>query len=280
MEKMSERRMIPTLSLLGVFASLWLSACIGERVAGGTGVGNPTKGSVTVSMQAASGTEALAKRGATQPRNPDGSFSVTDAGGTVFTIRSGYANIGKVKLKLPDGLGCSSADETACQADEVEITGPFVADLMSGAWQPDPGVFRIPVGDYKSIQVRLEAPENDSQPSYPGLAGHSMIIKGEFAYAGKSGRTFSLALDFNEDARFESTAGVGVSAQGLNKLIVLLNVDQWLGQADITKCLDDGSILLDTLGNLAMDQDNACLGLESSIKEAVKASGSIHDKHE
>ncbi|MDB5051194.1 MAG: hypothetical protein JWO30_4265 [Fibrobacteres bacterium] len=269
-----------TIAAISMLCAALLAGCLGERVAGGTGVGNPTKGSVTVALQAASGQDALAKPGATQPRNPDGTFSVTDAGGTVFTIRSALANVGRVRLQLPEGIVCKDADETECESGEVSIPGPFVADLMTGGWQPDPGVVRIPVGEYRRMDVRLEAMEKGATGTDPDLPGHSMVVKGSFDYAGKADRSFSLALDFDEDARFENLAGLGVEAEGLNRLIVLLDVEQWLAKANITGCLDDKSLSLDAQGGLHVDKENACPGLENILKDAIKGSGNLRGRHE
>lgn len=266
-----------TLALLSIIAAA-LMGCLESRVAGGTGVGNPTKGSLTVTMQAASG-GALAKRAAGTPRNPDGSFDIRDAGGTVFTVRSSSANVGRLKLSLPLGVDCEDADETECEANEVTVAGPFVADLMAGTWQPDPGAFRIPVGNYHRIDVRLQAADEEKPGTDPDLAGHSMIIKGNFAYAGRSDRAFTIGLDFDEDTRFQSDTGFALQA-GNNRITIFLDVEKWLTGADITKCLDNGDLTLDASGNLTAIDSGACSALGESIKDAVKASGRMHGGHE
>jgi hypothetical protein len=258
--------------------SILTAGCVGDQLAGGTGVGNPVKGSVTVAMQAVSGSESLAKTAAPR-RNSDGSFTVADAAGTQFTIRSSYANVGSVKLKLPDGIACSQADETECESDRIKIKGPFSADLMTGEWQPNPGVFRIPVGSYSTLTVQFEPMDKDQSDGGTGLQGHTLLIQGTFAYAGKDAG-FSLALDFNEEAEYVAAGGLGVTGKGLDTLLVLLNADQWLSQADITACLDSGKLVLDPAGNLAVDKSDNCPGLENAIKDAVKGSGKLRDHHD
>ncbi len=264
------------LTLLAAMAGL--AGCLDDRMAGSTGVGNPTKGTVTVAMQAASG-GILAKRTATAPRNPDGSFDIRDAGGTVFTVKSCHANVGRIKLGLPQGVGCAEADETECDAGEVIIRGPFVADLMTGKWQPAPGPFKVPVGVYGRMDVRLESADEKQPGPDPDLADHSMIIKGVFAYQGKSDRSFSIALDFNEDATFPADSALQVSA-GTNNLIVVLDIEKWLSGSDITGCLQDGSLALDTQGNLSVDKSKSCGTLDNDLKDAVKGSGRIKDNHQ
>ena len=98
-----------------ILGACLLAGCLGDKVAGGTGVGNPTKGSVTLALVAddTPAAKAAAKASAI-PRNPDGSFDIADAGGTIFTVRSSFANVGRIKIALPEGLDCSDADETGC----------------------------------------------------------------------------------------------------------------------------------------------------------------------
>lgn len=253
-------------AVMALCASL-LSACLDDRVAGGTGVGNPAKGSVTVALQAVSGSS----------RDPDGSFTVTDAGGSRFTVRECFANVGRIGLHLPEGLDCKDADETVCESLKIEVPGPLVANLMTGSWQPDPGSFRMPIGAYRRMEVRLES---GPQPagSRSGLDGHSMVIKGEFEYAGRAGRPFSIALDFEEETRFDSDTGLSVDSLGLNRLLVLLDVERWLSGVDISGCLDSGKLALLSDGGLVLDKGNSCGQLIGDIRSAVKASGRLEKR--
>lgn len=267
---------IKTGSRLLLGAAL-LTGCMDDRLAGGTGIGNP-KGSVTVAMQAASSQDGLAKTAA--PRNPDGSFTIIDAGGTPFTVQASFANVGRIRLKLPDGLDCKHADETACDAAEVSIPGPLVADLMTGKWLPDPGTFRIPVGSYRRIDVRLEGKSQEKPGPDSGLNGHSLIIKGIFDHAGKTGRTFKITLDFEEDVRFNSDTGLAVESPGLNTFIIFLDVEKWLVDVNITRCLEEGGLALQADGGLVIDKDNTCGQLENDVKTAIKGSGSLGRRKE
>lgn len=250
-----------------------LAGCLGDRVAGGTGVGNPAKGSVTVALQAASGGNTLARFAA--PRNTDGSFTITDAGGSPFTVRESFANVGRIKLHLPEGSDCEDADETACESLKVAIPGPIVANLLTGKWQPDPGSFRVPVGTYRRLDVRLESGLQAAAGPWSGLDGHSMIIKGVFDYAGQSARAFSIALDFEEEVRFGSDSGLWVDSLGTNRLMVLLDVERWLSDVDITACLDKGELELLPDGGLAMDRRNSCGQAVNAVRSAIKASGRL-----
>lgn len=265
------------------FATLLLGCivgCIEGPATGGSGVGNPPQGTVTFSMQATSGMPPLPKSSAGPLGLPDSAFTVTDAGGTTFTIRSSLANVGYVEIKLPDGQECTEAIDRDCEMDEVKLPGPFVANLMTGAFQPDIGTFRIPAGSYKRVEFRLEALKEGAPTPEPSLLGNSMIITGTFSYAGRADRAFSIALDFDEELRVESPTGMTVRDQGLSKLVLLLEVEKWMATADITRCLEEGELLLDQAGNLVANEENDCEGLEEVLKSGVKGSGELDEEFE
>lgn len=256
----------------------FLAGCLLDRSAGASGVGNPTKGTVTVAMVAedSGAGPAAAAKSAGAGRNPDGSFEIRDAGGTAFTVRSGYANVGRIKIALPEGLDCSDADETECEAGEADLRGPWISDLMTGAWIPDPGAIRLPVGSYRRVGVRLEAQEKVPAGA-PDLGRHSLVFGGTFAYAGRTDRPFSIALDFDEEERYESDSGFAVS-EGGNTITIALDIAAWLSHTDITACLDRGGLALDPSGGFVLENDGVC-GLEEGLKNAIKASGSVHGGH-
>lgn len=269
---------VPRLALAAGALAACLTGCLVDRTAGGTGVGNPAKGSVTVAMVAedpAPVAKATASSG-TLARNPDGSFDIRDAGGSVFTVRTGFANVGRIRIALPDGIGCSEADETACESGEVRLDGPWVSDLMTGKWIPDPGSVRIPVGAYKRLEVRLEA-QNKAAAGAPDLGRHSLVFGGTFAWSGRSDRPFAVALDFDEDERFESPAGFAV-ADGSTAITIALDIARWLSQADLTACLENGSLALDSAGGFSLGKDSGC-GVGQELKDAIKASGTVRGEH-
>ncbi|MDQ3003692.1 MAG: hypothetical protein M3Y08_20840, partial [Fibrobacterota bacterium] len=113
-----------------------------------------------------------------------------------------------------------------------------------------------------------------------GLNGHSLIIKGIFDHAGKTGRTFKITLDFEEDVRFNSDTGLAVESPGLNTFIIFLDVEKWLVDVNITRCLEEGGLALQADGGLVIDKDNTCGQLENDVKTAIKGSGSLGRRKE
>ncbi len=269
------------------FAAL-AAGCVADREAGSTGVGNPAKGSVTVALVAVDSAPAAAPKAtwgaakngsgpassgtSASTRNPDGSFDIRDAAGTVFTVRSGYANVGRIRIALPEGMDCSDADETACESGEARLEGPWVSDLLTGKWSPDPGSARIPVGGYRRVEVRLES-QDRSPEGIPDLARHSLVFNGTFAYADRADRPFSIALDFDEETRFESPSGFTIG-EGSNAITIGLDIGRWLSRTDLTACLDDGSLPLDADGGFRLEKGRGC-EVEQDLKDAIKSSGSL-----
>lgn len=268
----------PYVTLAAGALAAFLAGCLFDgRTAGATGVGNPVKGSVTVAMVAVDSAPAkAAAKSSASVRNPDGSFDIRDAGGTVFTVRSGYANVGRIRIALPDSLDCSDDGVNECASGQVTLRGPWVSDVMTGKWTPDPGAVRLPVGAYRRVEVRLESQE-DHHPAGPELSNHSLVFGGTFAWQGRSDRPFTIALDFDEDIRFESSGAFALDT-GSNAITIALDIAAWLSQADITACLEEGSLPLDASGGFSFGKGGSC-GLEQDMKDAVKASGSVSGGH-
>lgn len=254
-----------------------LGGCLGDRMAGSTGVGNPPRSALSFTMVADKGA-AAAKLAApsARTRDADTAYPVVDRSGTAFVLRRALANVGQVKLKLPDGVKCTPALAQDCEADELKVPGPFLADLMAGTFTPAFPTIQAPHGDYRRVDVRLEALEPGRTAADTALVGHSMLLSGTFTYAGRSDRAFEIVLDFNEEARFDSGSS-RVREAPLNLLKLRMDVDHWLAESGIGACLDSGSLILHGAGDLRIDKDNACDGLEQAIKNGVKASGTLED---
>lgn len=261
-----------------------LMACTEEKVAGGTGIGNP--GGTAEFAVLATSSAPLAKISAGAPRiaggtvrNPDSSFSVPDAGGTVFTIRKAFVNIDGVRIRLPDGETCEHASGVVCESGDIRLPGPFISDLMTGVATPAIDSFTVPAGNYMRVELRLEAMLPGAPTPEPALEGHSMFIAGNFDYAGKADRIFSIALDFNEATPIESGTGMTVQDSGVTRMLVLLKVDDWLANTNITQCLNDKTLALDSAGNLAIDKDHTCGNIDQMLRDGIRGSCGLGQEH-
>ncbi len=194
-------------------------------------------------------------------------FPITDESGTVFMITEARANVRHIQFDLPDG---SSADSS----DKISFDGPFLFNLTDGSSNPDIASFTVEPGTYKRIDVRFddaEALDGLVQSGDP-LLDNTMLIKGTFDYDGNAARNFQLVLKFNEDLRFEEAAGIVVEEGQTTNMLLELDVNAWFVGIDITSCLDDGEMSLDSNGDLIIDDSNAsdCQDIEGIIKDNIK----------
>lgn len=195
------------------------------------------------------------------------SFQIADQSGTLFTITESRVNVRHIQFDLPEESDTDSSEK-------VSLDGPLLIDLMTGEITPPLDSFSLVTGTYKRIDIRLDDSELEDglvSGSDP-LLDNTMIVEGTFEYDGNSERQFQLILKFNEDIRFEDPAGIVIDEIETTAMVLNLVVDEWLENIDITSCLDDGDLDLDSNGNLIINDNNGldCQDIESTIKTNIK----------
>lgn len=196
-----------------------------------------------------------------------GSFTITDVGGTTFTITEARTNVRHIQFDLPEG----ETDST----NQISLEGPFVIDLMTGTSNPEIDAFEVEPGIYKRIDVRLDDAETKDGLVSPNddLMDNTLVVKGTFDYDGNASRNFTFILKFNEDVRFEEPGGISIAEGATKDIVINLKVDEWLQNINITKCLDDGDVALDSNGDLLINDNNGngdCNSFEQTIKTNIK----------
>jgi hypothetical protein len=201
------------------------------------------------------------------PKTSHGNLlTMTDPGGTTFTIEEALVNVGHIHFELPDG-------ETDT-LNQVRFNGPFVMDIEDVESNPEIAEFDMTAGIYRQVEVRFDdaKAEDGLVDASNALIDNTMLVKGTFDYTGKTGRNFTFIFKFNEDVIFEKPSGFTVKDGKKNNVIIALLVDRWLSDINITDCLDSGSILLDDNGDLLIDEDNGngvCNNFKEDLKEAI-----------
>ncbi|ODS29709.1 MAG: hypothetical protein SCARUB_05188 [Candidatus Scalindua rubra] len=195
------------------------------------------------------------------------SFQIADQSGTLFTITESRVNVRHIQFDLPEESDTDSSEK-------VSLDGPLLIDLITGEITPPLDSFSLETGTYKRIDIRLDDSELEDglvSGSDP-LLDNTMIVEGTFEYDGNSERQFQLILKFNEDIRFEDPAGIVIDEIETTAMVLNLVVDEWLENIDITSCLDDGDLDLDSNGNLIINDNNGldCQDIESTIKTNIK----------
>jgi hypothetical protein len=247
-----------------------LTACdAGPR--GGTDIGNALS---AIEMAARSSDDP----GAEDPAGDD-------AQGTALTVQAARAYLRHIQLDLPTGTPCDSLGDSddglvaplSCEADKLTIEGPFVIDLLERTSDPSLQDLRLPELTYTRVDVRFDDadPEDGLVDEADPLAESTLLVQGEFEYQAAT-TTYTVLLDFNEDARFESPEGIRVTDEEVSTLLLSLDVARWFSALPITQCLDAGDLVVDG-GHVDLndDQGGACGALENELKDAIKESGRL-----
>lgn len=191
----------------------------------------------------------------------------TDVGGTSFTITTARVNIRHIEF--------DHADENADSTDnKVKITGPFVYDLINQTSSPAISVIDLPTGTYKRIDIRLDDAEvsDGVVTATDQLAENTMYIAGTY---GADANSFEFLLEFNEDIRFEDATGISVDVTTATDMLLTLDVTDWLDGINITQCIEDDEVVVDSDGALLVDDNNSggnCSDMEGTIKTNIKNS--------
>ncbi len=218
-----------------------------------------------------------------------GSESSEDAGSSEAALQVEHAEafIRHIEFYLPEGQ-CAHGDADApdsgtdddgeCE-DKIRIEGPWVVDLMTGEATPDLDGLKVPVGEYRRIDIRFEdagkkqAREIEIPAELMGLS-----LRADGAYSGEAAENFELRLTFNNDVRFESKAGIELTAEEPQTLFAQLDVQSWFDRVELDECFrkDRLDVVDGTLQIL--DEGRRCSDVENAIKREMKHGGRLDKK--
>lgn len=260
-----------------------LSACTG-----GTGEGNPEFGYISVSLRAQVDPPA-AKRSMVLD-NPslakhaaNDTLRLFDEDNTPYTIHNIYAHVDRVEIARPKGSECHPTDSTDCTDSSLVVSGSRYVDLLEN---PSPSILNnlpVPVGIYNRMKIRFGklADTGRSVPdAYRPLIGHSIVMKGTFAYGGVSNRPLAIHLDLDEAFVFEQASGLAVRTDSPYSWAGVFLAGKWLEELDIKECLDEGEIALQPDGGLIIESGSECNEIEDSLEENVRRSTRFHEDDE
>ncbi|MDD9945234.1 MAG: hypothetical protein OXU20_29595 [Myxococcales bacterium] len=210
-----------------------------------------------------------------------GAVAFEDEAGTPFTIESAQAYVRHIQLDLPAGQSCAEQDlafqdPVSCEKDKIEISGPFLVDLIEGTSQPSLAALRIPAGDYRRIDVRFDDadPDEGLVGDAQTLADHTMHAIGDLEHDG-SDMTFELLLKFNEDARFEAPEGIVLGEGEAREALLMLDVSKWFQALPVTDCMTEGDLTIEDGTLLIDDERSQCSAIENTLKDTIKNSGQL-----
>lgn len=253
------------------------------------GCSNADSSNVAVGVQLAltSSAESQAKA--------DGSALVArEAQGGEFAIEHARAVIERIELYLPEGQSsmgkdkCDDSHGTSCDDDveaddsssgaddsaKITIRGPFVVDLVDGTSTPEIANVMVPAGHYRRVDVRFSNDGHGKLDESDPLHDLTFVADGKFTPNGAGAMPFNLALDFNEDARFESATGIDIGEESAQAVLLKLDVSKWFGALPIGNCMEQGDLAADS-GTLVIDERAQCSHVERDLKDAIKTSGRL-----
>lgn len=221
--------------------------------------------------------KALSAKTAATPGAP---LTLKDDSGLIFTIAEARVNIRRIRLDSEGGDSCKSANSgvnslpTRCDLPDLDLTGPFVIDLLTGISTPMPELLSIPAGDYRRLKIRIEdaraedglVTENDE------LNGNSLVVKGTY---GSEAKPFHLALNFMEDIEVESSDVMKLNSGAVAKILVSLDISKWMAGLNFDACLKQEKVAVANAKRLTLTDNSElgkCMDVENVLKKNIKYS--------
>lgn len=209
--------------------------------------------------------------------------TVLDAQGepSRFSLYSAEIMVRHIQLDLPEGASCEEQEAEIvgafCEDDKITIEGPMIIDLLNGTASPDLSEVRVPAGQYKRIDIRIDDGDPDEGLIAEGdpLDDYSMNISASFA-SETGPLDLELRLKFNEDVRFDvGDAGIEVSGDGAG-LLAAMDPYRWFDGETLDNCLADEDLVPENGAVLVDDAEGSeCSDIENDIKRKIKESGQL-----
>lgn len=209
---------------------------------------------------------------------------VRDADGVAFDIDEALASIERIEFVMPPGSkvceppkppapGAVVPYRIACQGpDRLRVNGPWVVDLVTGAFTPSLAGLELPEGDYLRVEVDLKRGEVKDGVVTAGspLDGASLYLAGTFVLDGETER-YRLSLDVHEKVTFVPTDAWTLDDQ--QRLDLELDVGGWFEDLPVAACVADGETpIVDGVYTLDATR-KGCADVSGRIKKAIKEAG-------
>lgn len=126
---------------------------------------------------------------------------------------------------------------------------------------------RLPAGHYRRVDVRFSNDGHGKLGANDPLNGNTFVADGTFTPSGGDAMPFSVQLDFNEEARFESAAGFDIGANAASEVVLKLDISSWFAALSVGACVSSGTVVI--------EEKAACDHLGRDLKDAIKSSGRL-----
>lgn len=193
-----------------------------------------------------------------------------DQSGNAFTLTAAHAHVRHVEVYLPAGTTCdglSGASLAGCDGEKIRIDGPWDVDLITGQTTPELPTIEVPLGTLTRIDVRFD-------PS--AATDLTLTAAGTTTFDGQP-TPFTLALKFDEVARFDASSGIKLSPKIIEDTFLRLDPSSWFATLPLTQCAADGDLPIDNGTIVLEDGKSSCSKVENTVRDAIKASGRVED---
>jgi hypothetical protein len=159
--------------------------------------------------------------------NEDGQLTLSDARINVYQI------------ELEQDLDDVNTEEEIDQESEIEYTGPFVVDLLSGLITPELPYIELLPGNYDEIKIkiaRIEGDETDtdgnplvdiSDPLYDNSIVLSGTYSGDISAESVIDMNVSIKFALDEEFVLSSANGLSIDEAVINEIIVAFRLNRW-----------------------------------------------------
>lgn len=217
-------------------------------------------------------------------------LAATDVDGVDFDIADAIASVERLDFILPGGESCTArlersrpgtivgaeAYDAECDDDDqrLRVLGPWVVDLVTGAFDPPLGTLVLPAGAYARIEATMRPGDPDDGLVAVGsvLDGATFFVSGTVLIA-RDTRHYTLTLDFNEKAKF--AADTALTLDAASDIALLLDVRTWFSELPLAACISAGDVPIDA-GVFQLDQaERSCANVGARVRAAIKDAGKI-----
>ena len=222
---------------------------------------------------------------------------VVEEDGVPLRVDEAWVGLGWFDFRLPAGTTCADVDPAAlappsrCEGDRVRVEGPWLVDLLTGAFHPALGALEVPALAYEGVDLHVDALGPPAVDANDPRAGFSLGMQGVYDPDGEA-IPFEFRFQYTTDIAVAPPQGLALSAGANEQLTVRLDATQWLAQVPLSACLADGKIEIEhgklEIEALEVEEEHGetvyeepCEGVDHAIETGVEDSAEVEvERHD
>jgi hypothetical protein len=277
--------------LVSIAALLAVCSKNPSDLSGGSGAGNPG-GTVIVSLIADTmlPTDALQKIRAVQTDFSNGVFTARAMNGQGFSVRdddsmlmiidTAFVKVQKVHFivsdsETPDVL-IKDFPALSADSESIILKRSLTFELVSGATYPSLCSLNIPEAKYAGIKLKSFSGQGSNSGPSSSQTGYDVTLIGRFLYH-DTVRSLKICLNLDAPFYFQNNGKeFSISRKDTTRFLVTLNARKWFVGLNLKSCIENGSIPLDSNGDLVLTappKSGPCKGAINSLRSNMLLNG-------